>query len=151
MAKQFNSSGQVVNQMQFARNDLRVLTAIRDCGFVRANQLREFLIFRGFKRISLKQTYAYTNRLVNMGLAELNRRALRWNAGVFSVTAEGHAAVTMTLTTPHCPVAESMPGEVELRVGSVPGVGSAEVNLVWDPPWDRDRMSETAQLALGMI
>jgi hypothetical protein len=40
----------------------------------------------------------------------------------------------MTLTTPHCPVAESMPGEVELRVSSVPGVRDAEVNLVWDPP-----------------
>ena len=52
------------------------------------------------------------------------------------VTNEGHAVVTMTLTTPHCPVAESMPGEVELRVGAVPGVGHAEVNLVWDPPWD---------------
>ncbi|MFX5130543.1 iron-sulfur cluster assembly protein, partial [Acinetobacter baumannii] len=47
------------------------------------------------------------------------------------ITNDGHAAVTMTLTTPHCPVAESMPGEVELRVGSVAGIGHAEVNLVW--------------------
>jgi FeS assembly SUF system protein len=67
------------------------------------------------------------------------------------VTAEGHAAVTMTLTTPHCPVAESMPGEVELRVGSVPGVGSADVNLVWDPPWDPQKMSDEAKLELGML
>ncbi|MBO9624198.1 MAG: SUF system Fe-S cluster assembly protein [Sphingomonas sp.] len=67
------------------------------------------------------------------------------------VTADGHAAVTMTLTTPHCPVAESMPGEVELRVGSVPGIGSAEVNLVWDPPWDPQKMSDEAKLELGML
>lgn len=67
------------------------------------------------------------------------------------VTADGHAVVTMTLTTPHCPVAESMPGEVELRVGSVPGVGFAEVNLVWDPPWDASKMSDEARLELGML
>jgi FeS assembly SUF system protein len=59
--------------------------------------------------------------------------------------------VTMTLTTPHCPVAESMPGEVELRVSSVPGVRDAEVNLVWDPPWDPAKMSDEARLELGML
>lgn len=64
---------------------------------------------------------------------------------------EGHAVVTMTLTTPHCPVAESMPGEVELRVGAVPGVGDAEVNLIWDPPWDPAKMSDEAKLELGML
>jgi FeS assembly SUF system protein len=64
---------------------------------------------------------------------------------------EGHAKVTMTLTTPHCPVAESMPAEVELRVGAVPGIGSAEVNLVWDPPWDPQKMSDEAKLELGML
>jgi len=67
------------------------------------------------------------------------------------VTDEGHAVVNMTLTTPHCPVAESMPGEVELRVGSVPGVGHAEVNLVWDPPWDPSKMTDEAKLELGML
>lgn len=67
------------------------------------------------------------------------------------VTGDGHVVVTMTLTTPHCPVAESMPGEVELRVGSVPGVGVAEVNLVWDPPWDPQKMSDEAKLELGML
>ena len=67
------------------------------------------------------------------------------------VTDDGHAAVTMTLTTPHCPVAESMPAEVELRVGSVPGVGHAEVNLVWDPPWDPSKMTDEAKLELGML
>jgi FeS assembly SUF system protein len=67
------------------------------------------------------------------------------------VTDGGHATVTMTLTTPHCPVAESMPGEVELRVGAVPGVGDAEVNLVWDPPWDPSKMTDEARLELGML
>ena len=67
------------------------------------------------------------------------------------VSDAGHAVVTMTLTTPHCPVAESMPGEVELRVGAVPGIGDAEVNLVWDPPWDPQKMSDEAKLELGML
>lgn len=63
----------------------------------------------------------------------------------------GHAMITMTLTTPHCPVAESMPGEVEMRVLSVPGVATAEVNLVWTPPWDPAKMSDEAKLELGML
>jgi FeS assembly SUF system protein len=67
------------------------------------------------------------------------------------ITDAAHVVVTMTLTTPHCPVAESMPAEVELRVGAVPGVGSAEVNLVWDPPWDPQKMSDEAKLELGML
>ncbi len=67
------------------------------------------------------------------------------------VDQDGGVVVTMTLTTPHCPVAESMPGEVELRVGAVPGVRDAEVNLVWDPPWDPAKMSDEARLELGML
>ena len=67
------------------------------------------------------------------------------------VTADGHAAVQMTLTTPHCPVAESMPTEVELRVAAVPGIATCEVNLVWDPPWDPAKMSDEARLELGML
>jgi FeS assembly SUF system protein len=63
----------------------------------------------------------------------------------------GHANVTMTLTTPHCPVAETMPGEVEARVVSVPGVASADIHLVWDPPWDPGRMSDEAKLEMGML
>jgi FeS assembly SUF system protein len=65
--------------------------------------------------------------------------------------ADGHVTVTMTLTTPHCPVAETMPGEVELRVMSVPGVATADVNLVWDPPWNPASMSDEARLELGML
>ncbi|MDE2435036.1 MAG: SUF system Fe-S cluster assembly protein [Sphingomonadales bacterium] len=67
------------------------------------------------------------------------------------VTNDGDVAVTMTLTTPHCPVAESMPGEVELRVGAIPGVRDAQVMLVWDPPWDPAKMSDEARLELGML
>ena len=67
------------------------------------------------------------------------------------IAGDAHVTVTMTLTTPHCPVAESMPGEIELRVGSVPGVGLADVNLVWDPPWDPQKMSDEAKLELGML
>jgi FeS assembly SUF system protein len=67
------------------------------------------------------------------------------------VSDDAHVMVTMTLTTPHCPVAESMPGEVELRVSAVPGVREAEVALVWDPPWDPQKMSDEAKLELGML
>jgi len=67
------------------------------------------------------------------------------------VTEDADVAITMTLTTPHCPVAESMPGEVELRAASVPGVRDAEVNLVWDPPWGPDKMTDEARLELGML
>lgn len=68
-----------------------------------------------------------------------------------AVNTDGDAVVSMTLTTPNCPVAESMPGEVELRVLSVPGIRDAEVKLVWDPPWDPSKMSDEARLELGML
>ena len=67
------------------------------------------------------------------------------------ITPDHHARIKMTLTTPHCPVVESMPGEVELRVGAVPGIGDAEVELVWHPPWDPQKMSDEARLELGML
>ena len=67
------------------------------------------------------------------------------------INEDGDATITMTLTTPHCPVAESLPNEVELRVLSVPGVRDAVVNLVWDPPWDPSKMSDEARLELGML
>ena len=68
-----------------------------------------------------------------------------------AISEDGDAVVTMTLTTPHCPVAESLPNEVELRVLSVPGIRDAEVKLVWDPPWDPSKMSDEARLELGML
>src|SRR5215472_4912113 len=63
----------------------------------------------------------------------------------------GIVFVEMTLTTPACPVAQSMPGEVQAAVAGVPGVNEARVKLVWSPPWDRDMMSEEAKLELGLM
>jgi len=72
---------------------------------------------------------------------------------IYDVVADdnGNVTITMTLTTPHCPVAETMPGEVEMRALYVDGVQDATVNLVWDPPWDPSKMSEAAQLELGFL
>ena len=67
------------------------------------------------------------------------------------ISPDADVSVIMTRTTPHCPVAESMPGEVELRVGSVPGVRDAQVDIVWDPAWDPSKMSDEARLELGML
>lgn len=67
------------------------------------------------------------------------------------VSPSGAVNIRMTLTAPACPVAESLPLEVESKVQSIPEVTTASVLLVWDPPWDRDRMSEAAKLQLGMM
>lgn len=64
---------------------------------------------------------------------------------------DGSVAISMTLTAPGCPVAATFPATVERVVGAVPGVGKAHVELVWDPPWTRERMSEAARLQLGML
>jgi FeS assembly SUF system protein len=63
----------------------------------------------------------------------------------------GEARIRMTLTTPMCPVAEELPIEVESKARSVDGVKSARVDLVWDPPWSMEMMSEAAKLELGML
>jgi len=67
------------------------------------------------------------------------------------VDTEGQAEIRMTLTSPACPVAGSLPGEVEATVRAVPGVSAARVELVWDPPWDKEMMSEAAKLQLGFM
>ena len=67
------------------------------------------------------------------------------------VKSSGAVAVKMTLTSPMCPVAESLPPEVESKIGKVPGVTQASVEVVWDPPWTMDMMSEAAKLQLGML
>ncbi|MDA9881901.1 SUF system Fe-S cluster assembly protein [Crocinitomicaceae bacterium] len=64
---------------------------------------------------------------------------------------EHNVVIEMTLTSPNCPVAESMPKEVEEKVASHPSITSAKVNIVFDPPWDKDMMSEEAQLELGFL
>ena len=63
----------------------------------------------------------------------------------------GRVEITMTLTSPACPVAGSLPGEVEARVRTVEGVTDVSVELVWDPPWDKEMMSEAAKLKLGFM
>lgn len=64
---------------------------------------------------------------------------------------ENNVFIDMTLTSPNCPVAETMPKEVEEKVASHPLFASAKVNIVFDPPWDKDMMSEEAQLELGFL
>jgi FeS assembly SUF system protein len=66
-----------------------------------------------------------------------------------NVNADGRAYVKMTLTAPGCPVAGILPGQVEAKVRSVAGITDAQVELVWDPPWDRNMMSDAAKLELG--
>jgi metal-sulfur cluster biosynthetic enzyme len=56
----------------------------------------------------------------------------------------------MTLTSPGCPVAESLPREVELKTASIEGVSEVRIDLVWEPPWTLDRMSEAARLELNL-
>jgi FeS assembly SUF system protein len=67
------------------------------------------------------------------------------------VGADGVVEVDMTLTTPGCPVAQTFPGEVEERVRSVQGVNAAQVQLVWEPPWCMDNMTDEVKLELGLL
>jgi FeS assembly SUF system protein len=64
---------------------------------------------------------------------------------------ENHVQIEMTLTSPNCPVAESLPKEVEDKVATVENVASCKVNIVFDPSWDKDMMSEEAKLELGFL
>jgi FeS assembly SUF system protein len=76
-----------------------------------------------------------------------------WELGLIYdvfVDASGVAGIRMTLTAPGCPVAQSLPVEVADKVKSVAGVTDAKVDVVWDPPWTKDRMSDVAKLQLGM-
>jgi FeS assembly SUF system protein len=63
----------------------------------------------------------------------------------------GEVGIKMTLTSPMCPVAGSLPPEVEAKIGAVPGVKSAKVEVVWEPPWTPEKMTEAARLMLGMM
>ena len=67
------------------------------------------------------------------------------------IDADGVVNIAMTLTAPGCPVAQTFPGTVECAVKCVPGVSDARVELVWDPPWTKERMTEAAKLQLGLI
>ena len=67
-----------------------------------------------------------------------------------TIAPAGSVAVRMTLTSPACPVAGSLPPDVQRKIASLPQVTSAKVDVVWDPPWDKSRMSEAARLQLGI-
>ena len=76
-----------------------------------------------------------------------------WELGLIYdvfVTAEGVAAIRMTLTAPGCPAAQILPGQVGAAARTVPGVTDAKVDVVWEPGWTKDRMSDAAKLQLGM-
>jgi FeS assembly SUF system protein len=67
------------------------------------------------------------------------------------VDASDVVGIRMTLTAPACPAAQTLPVEVRQRVSEIPGVTGVRLDIVWDPPWDRDRMSDAAKLQLGMF
>jgi FeS assembly SUF system protein len=76
-----------------------------------------------------------------------------WELGLIysvNVSPEGLATVKMTLTAPACPVAGSLPGEVETKIKAIPGITDAKVELVWEPPWTAEMMSRVAKVMLGM-
>ena len=68
-----------------------------------------------------------------------------------TVDAAGVVGIRMTLTSPMCPAAQTLPVEVKTKVKAIPGVTDANVDIVWDPPWDKDKMSEAAKLQLGLL
>lgn len=67
------------------------------------------------------------------------------------ISDEGELEVKMSLTSPNCPAVQSLPAEVQEKLGTITGVKNARVIVVWDPPWDPGRMSEAAKLELGMF
>jgi FeS assembly SUF system protein len=67
------------------------------------------------------------------------------------VAPEGAVAIQMTLTSPNCPAAQSLPAEIESKIRAVPGVSDVNIDIVWEPPWDPSKMSEAARLQLGMM
>jgi FeS assembly SUF system protein len=77
-----------------------------------------------------------------------------WELGLIyevKVTADAEVQVTMTLTSPSCPVAETLPPETEEKLRNIEGVKSAKIQLTFEPPWEKDMMSEVAQLELGFM
>ncbi len=77
-----------------------------------------------------------------------------WELGLIyevKVSADAEVVVTMTLTSPSCPVAETLPPETEEKLRNIAGVKSAKIELTFEPPWEKDMMSEVAQLELGFM
>jgi len=77
-----------------------------------------------------------------------------WDLGLIygvDVDSEGIVLIIMTLTSPNCPVIDILPEQVREVASSVPGVEEVEVEIVWDPPWNKEMMSDEAKLELGML
>ena len=75
----------------------------------------------------------------------------RWGSSTTCSSTDGRVGVRMTLTAPACPAAQSLPVEVRDKAKAVEGVTDAKVEIVWDPPWTKERMSDAAKLQLGML
>jgi len=95
MAKQINSSGRIIKQMEFGRNDLRVLATIRDCGFISINQLHALFPYRRLPRTDRSHVYHFAKRLTNMGLIEFRHRVINGTTGALSVTNDGHSMLRL--------------------------------------------------------
>jgi FeS assembly SUF system protein len=67
-----------------------------------------------------------------------------------TIAPTGEVGISMTLTSPGCPVAGTLPGDVQRKVQPLPNITAVKVDVVWDPPWNKDRMSEAAKLQLGI-
>lgn len=77
-----------------------------------------------------------------------------WEMGLIydiAIDPAGAVMIKMTLTAPGCPIAGTLPREVEEKIKALPGITSARAELVWEPPWNKDRMSDIAKLQLGML
>lgn len=108
----------------------------------------------GFKKKSDKETLEESVITALKGVYDPEIPVNIYDLGLIynvAINEEGHVDVQMTLTTPGCPVAQTFPGTVEQAVNQVPGVSDCTVELVWDPPWTQERMSEVARLELGMF
>ncbi len=95
MAKQITSSGRIIKKMEFGRNDLRVLAAIRDCGFISVNQLHALFPYRNLARTDRSHIYHFATRLANMGLIEFRRRVINGKAGALVLTNDGHSMLRL--------------------------------------------------------
>ncbi len=91
--KQVTSNGRIIKEMRFARNDLKILASIRDCGFVTARQMHRILPYRGMKALHIKHVYGSLKRLVYMGYLAVSRSVLPGSNLVYFLTADGHAVL----------------------------------------------------------
>lgn len=121
----------------------------------------------GFKKKQAQESVQDTTTLV-LDKEQLNQAVIEALRGVFdpeipvniydlgliynvAIDDERHVFIQMTLTTPGCPVAQTFPGTVEQAVNQVEGVSDCTVELVWEPPWSQERMTEAARLELGIF